>query len=116
MIDHHETCAMIFGRFNPPTVGHAELFRQFYEYCDRNEIDAAYIFISPTTDNKQNPLSWRYRYNFLSKLFNHYLFSYNPFIKDPFSAVCELGRYGYKRVVMFAGPDRAARFLKFADY
>jgi len=115
MITNSETAAMIFGRFQGITKAHAEMFHFFHNYCKERKIYEV-IFISPSTDKKKNPLSLGYRYYFLHKLFPYNNFVADERIKEPFSAICELGRIGFKRIIMMAGSDRIKRFKEFSNY
>ena len=48
----HSTAAFIFGRFNPPTIGHKKLYDKLASVSDVH-----FVFVSPTQDSKKNPLS-----------------------------------------------------------
>jgi hypothetical protein len=105
-----ETAVMIFGRFQPPTKAHIELFDRFLEvaYQSKEPVHGQ-IFISPAFDNKRNPLSLSARYDFLSKLYPHINFLADPEIKNPFQAVHYLGGLGIHKVILIAGTDQAPR-------
>ena len=50
------TAVMIYGRFQPVTVGHVKMFEN-YNTVVKKEKSYGYIFISPKVDHKDNPLS-----------------------------------------------------------
>ena len=112
----NERALMVFGRFQPVTIGHnalfVEIWRMFYERPYRND----FIFISPTVDAKKNPLTLMERYNFLSKLYPYHNFIANPDIKNPFDAICWLGEQGYSIVDVLAGPDRTEKYKTIGKY
>src|ERR1035441_2206289 len=108
-----ETAVMIYGRFQPPTKAHAELFDKLLEIAfSTKEPTSGYIFISPKVDRKTNPLSWFTRYNFLCKLYPDIDFVDHSDIKDPFGAVHFLGGLGHKHIIVIAGSDQAGRLDK----
>jgi nicotinamide mononucleotide adenylyltransferase len=42
------TAAFVFGRFNPPTIGHKKLYDKLASVSDVH-----FVFVSPTQDNKK---------------------------------------------------------------
>ena len=104
-----KTAVMIFGRFQPPTIGHNFLFKTLMETCYQWKSDG-YIFISPTVDSKKNPLTLEYRYDLLTSLYPYLDFISHDGIKNPLDAICFLGNFGFERVVIVAGSDRTEKF------
>ena len=47
----NNSAAFVFGRFNPPTLGHKKLFDQL-----KTVSDVRFVFVSHTQDKKKNPL------------------------------------------------------------
>jgi hypothetical protein len=116
MFGNHNEAVMIFGRFQGITKAHEMLFH--WLDCDREFTDD-YVFISPTQDHLKNPLTQKQRYDFLHKVFPQYHFVVDPKIKDPFAALCWLGRLGYTTITMLVGSDRvkkAKNFLKYINH
>jgi hypothetical protein len=106
---------MTFGRFQPVTQSHEDMFCYINEKCFRDE-SQDYIFISPSVDNKTNPLTLKFRYDFLSKIFQAMTFVAYPHIKSPFDALCELGKFGFNHIDIIVGPDRVEKFCNFKRY
>ena len=93
------TAVMIYGRFQPVTVGHVKMFEN-YNTVVKKEKSYGYIFISPKVDHKDNPLSLDTRYNFLHKLYSDINFVADSEIKNPFDAVHFLGGRGYSKIIL----------------
>lgn len=53
--DLKENVVFSFGRFQPPTIGHQLLVQKVISETKRKNADGV-IFLSSTTDNKNNPL------------------------------------------------------------
>ena len=97
-----------FGRFNPPTVGHARLMDVV-----KNAASGAdhYVFTGRTNDPKKNPLQYKDKITFLRAMFPHMNIMDNPAIRTPWEALEELGKQ-YDEVVMVVGSDRKDDFEK----
>lgn len=93
-----------FGRFQPPTTGHAKLIEKVK--AAGNHI----VFVSQTQDKKQNPLSFRQKLKFLKIGFPGIKFSADKKIKTPFDALEKLSNSGFKNVTMVVGQDRIQSF------
>ena len=106
---------MVFGRFQPPTCGHEAIFNKIQSAINIFG-GANYIFISPTVDKKNNPLSFEYRLKLLDKLYPNLDFVNRPDIKNPFDALCELGKLGFRNIILLCGPDRVKRYCEFSKY
>lgn len=106
------TALMLFGRFQPPTKAHEMIFK----VIETGDYTCSYIFISPTQDNKINPLPLSYRYRLLSKLYPFLNFIANPTVKNPFDAICYLGKMNFENVVILAGADRIEKYKTLGKY
>ena len=95
-----------FGRFNPPTVGHARLMDVV-----KNAASGAdhYVFTGKTNDPKKNPLQYKDKITFLRAMFPHMNIMDDPAIRTPWEALEELGKQ-YDEVVMVVGSDRKDDF------
>ena len=95
-----------FGRFNPPTKGHARLMDVV-----KNASSGAdhYVFTGRTNDPKKNPLEYKDKITFLRAMFPHMNIMDNPKIRTPWEALEELGKQ-YDEVVMVVGSDRKDDF------
>jgi len=95
-----------FGRFNPPTKGHARLMDVV-----KNASSGAdhYVFTGKTNDPKKNPLQYKDKITFLRAMFPHMNIMDDPAIRTPWEALEELGKQ-YDEVVMVVGSDRKQDF------
>ena len=95
-----------FGRFNPPTKGHARLMDVV-----KNASSGAdhYVFTGRTNDPKKNPLQYKDKITFLRAMFPHMNIMDDPSIRTPWEALEELGKQ-YDEVVMVVGSDRKQDF------
>ena len=104
-----------FGRFNPPTTGHALLIAFLTKTANRLGADAR-VYASPTTDAKKNPLPFREKVRFLRQLFPRVTFNDNPAMHTPFSAYADASAAGYKDITVIVGADRVRDFEKMGEY
>jgi len=97
-----------FGRFNPPTKGHARLMDVV-----KNAASGAdhYVFTGKTNDPKKNPLEYKDKITFLRAMFPHMNIMDDPKIRTPWEALEELGKQ-YDEVTMVVGSDRQPEFEK----
>ena len=95
-----------FGRFNPPTKGHARLMDVV-----KNASAGAdhYVFTGKTNDPKKNPLQYKDKITFLRAMFPHMNIMDDPNIRTPWEALEELGKQ-YDEVIMVVGSDRKQDF------
>ena len=59
---------VVFGRFNPPTIGHEKLLKAAATQAKREGADLA-IYPSRTQDKKKNPLDPKTKIGFMKKMF-----------------------------------------------
>jgi nicotinic acid mononucleotide adenylyltransferase len=97
-----------FGRFNPPTTGHAKLVNTVVSHAWKHKADH-FIFASHSHDAKKNPLGHREKIKFLQKFFPHANIDKGDGIKTPVDAVKHLSKH-YKHVTMLVGDDRQQEF------
>jgi FAD synthase len=97
-----------FGRFNPPTIGHAKLVDKVQEVAAKENANYI-IFLSKTHKKGKDPLSWETKYNLFRKMFPHTNVSADKNINTPYVAMEELGKK-YDKVIMVVGSDRVERF------
>jgi nicotinic acid mononucleotide adenylyltransferase len=114
MIEFKETAYMMFGRFQPPTIGHQAILQEFYEKIEYSYW--TYVFISPTVDKKTNPLTLEYREDILRELFPSINFVADETLRNPFDAVCFLGTLGFTKIAIGIGADRLKKFQSFKNY
>jgi len=54
--DDHTKAFFVFGRFQPPTIGHAVIIDEISDMASKEDADG-YVFVSSSKDSKKNPLS-----------------------------------------------------------
>ena len=62
------TAVFVFGRFNPPTIGHGKLLNALTSTAQR-EGGKALVFTSSTQDAKKNPLTKIQIFKYMKKAF-----------------------------------------------
>ena len=98
-----------FGRMNPPTLGHGQLFNTVAKAAQGGDY---FIFVSQTQDKKKNPLDYATKIKFINALFpdqaDHVV--YDPEIKTIMNVIHWLYEQGYRSITMVAGSDRISSF------
>lgn len=101
-----------FGRFNPPTRGHAKLILNVERLAKEIGGDP-FVFMSHSHDRDKNPLSYEDKLIFMRKFFPDTNIIDNDQIKNPFNAAGYLGSHlKYTDVVLVAGSDRVQAYSK----
>ena len=112
-----ETGAVIvFGRFNPPTIGHEKLLKAAATQAKREGADLA-IYPSRTQDKKKNPLDPKTKIGFMKTMFPDYqdnIFDDNN-AKTIFDVLSAKYQVGYKSITIMVGQDRLAEFQGLAQ-
>ncbi len=103
----HSTAAFVFGRFNPPTIGHKKLYDKLASVSDVH-----FVFVSPTQDNKKNPLSRKQKIAIIDAQFPEMA---DRIINDTsIRTIIDVMKFleiaGHKNVTMVAGSDRVSAF------
>lgn len=98
-----------FGRFNPPTVGHAKLLDKVASVARGSEYR---IYISQSQDAKRNPLSFRDKVKYMREMFpKHSKAIRNDInIKNALDVLFALYEDGYTDVNFVVGSDRVSSF------
>ena len=104
------TAVFVFGRFNPPTIGHGKLLNALTATAQR-EGGKALVYTSSTQDAKKNPLTKNQIFKYMKKAFpkekKH--FQTRSMAKTALEVAVELhGKYD--KLVMVVGSDRVADF------
>ena len=98
----------VFGRFNPPTVGHEKLFDKL-----KSVSGGTYrIYGSKSQDPKKNPLNFKQKVKFLRKMFPKHARSVmaDSDVRHVMDIAVKLYNQGYTKVNMVAGSDRVKEF------
>jgi nicotinamide mononucleotide adenylyltransferase len=98
-----------FGRFNPPTVGHAKLIDKVIEISSGGDYK---IFASQSNNPKKDPLEYKEKVSIMRKMFPKYgrNIVLDTKIKTVFDVLVNLYDAGYTEAVMIAGSDRINEF------
>jgi predicted kinase len=95
-----------FGRFNPPTTGHAKLVKKLKSVATSGY--NVLLFTSHSNDRVKNPLTHRQKVSYLTKFFGKIVVD-TP-IRTVFDIAVELQRQKYTHVRMVVGSDRVREF------
>jgi hypothetical protein len=106
---------MVFGRFNPPTIGHEALIQYVQSIAHRVGGDVR-VYSSQTQDARKNPLPFRNKVRFLRSFFPSVTISDNLSVRTPIDALAEVAALGYTDVILVAGSDRVENFEKLGVY
>jgi len=98
-----------FGRYNPPTTGHAELINYAVKLAHRTSAEHR-IYTSQSHDSSKNPLSPKQKMAFLRQIFPGVNFVDDPSMKTAFAICKKLADEGYEDVTFVVGDDRVAEF------
>ena len=98
-----------FGRFNPPTTGHAKLVDMMSRLAKQVQGDAL-LFSSHSNDKKKNPLPHKVKVNYLRKFFGKKVKVPDVTARTVFEIANALYSQGYRSIYMVAGSDRIREF------
>ena len=104
---------VVFGRFNPPTVGHEKLLQAAEKAAQGGDLK---IYPSRTQDAKKNPLDPDMKISFMKKLFPDYEENIinDGEMKSIFNVLIAADEEGYDNVNIVVGADRQAEFENLA--
>lgn len=108
------TLTIVFGRFNPPTIGHEKLLRS----ADRTSAGGDLkIYPSRTQDPKKNPLDPDTKISYMRKMFPQYgeriINDYK--MRTIFDVLVAANEVGYGNVNIVVGSDRQSEFDNLAQ-
>ena len=100
---------VVFGRFNPPTIGHEKLLKAAKKISSGGDLK---IYPSRTQDGKKNPLDPDMKVSYMKKMFSD--FSDNIVNDDDmrtiFNVLTTASENGYSSVNIVVGADRQSEF------
>ena len=104
---------VVFGRFNPPTIGHQKLLDKAKKAAGKG---ALRIYPSRSQDAKKNPLDTDTKYDVMQKMFPSHADSMvnDPNSKTIFDVLKKAYGDGYSNVNIVVGGDRVKEFDKLA--
>ena len=109
-----DTATVVFGRFNPPTVGHGKLLSAAKKAAAGGDLA---IYPSRTQDPKKNPLDPDMKISFMKKMFPEYKDDIinDAEMKSIFNVLGAAAEGGYKNVNIVVGSDRQSEFDNLAQ-
>ena len=102
---------VVFGRFNPPTVGHEKLLRAAAKQAEKRGYDLQ-IYPSRSHDPKKNPLDPTLKIGYMRKMFPEYAGNImdDKKAKTIFNVLTGNNESGYNDTVIVVGGDRLSEF------
>tara|TARA_X000000950_G_scaffold288421_1_gene405106 strand:- start:7003 stop:8247 length:1245 start_codon:yes stop_codon:yes gene_type:complete len=94
-----------FGRFNPPTTGHALLVNKLKKLPGDK-----LLFSSHSNDKLKNPLPHKVKIKYLRKFFGKQVGVPDANVRTVFEIASALQKKGYEKVNMMVGSDRVREF------
>jgi hypothetical protein len=98
-----------FGRMNPPTIGHEQVFKTMASVGGDFK-----IFVSQSQDKKDNPLDYGTKIKFIKAIHSQY--AENVVENSSLNTVVKVASYlyeiGYRNATFVAGSDRIEQFKK----
>lgn len=100
---------VVFGRFNPPTIGHEKLLNASKIISSGGDLK---IYASQSQDAKKNPLGYDEKIKFMRKMFPKFAreIIIDKSIKNLFDIAAKAYQDGYTDFVVVAGSDRVKAF------
>ena len=113
-LDRDSTIVFAFGRFNPPTIGHAKLMNTVKQVA-RKERANHQVFASASSDPRKNPLDQNSKIKFMKKMFKGSNIKPAGGNQRTFMEILKTYDKLYGNVIMIAGSDRINEFQKLAN-
>jgi phosphopantetheine adenylyltransferase len=113
-----KTAVAVYGRMNPPTIGHLLLMKKLSEIAVKEKADPL-LFASLSHDSKKNPLSYDKKIAFLEKVQGkpgNLKIVKNSSITNVFKMLEFLAQKGYGKIILVGGSDRAAEYQRLSSY
>ena len=104
-----DTLTVVFGRFNPPTIGHEKLLKSAKKASLGGDLK---IYPSRTQDPKKNPLDPDMKISFMKKMFPDFRENIinDDEMKTIFNVLIAANEEGYSNVNIVVGSDRQSEF------
>ena len=108
------TLTVVFGRFNPPTVGHEKLLKAARKAAVGGDLK---IYPSRTQDPNKNPLDPDMKISFMKKMFPDFEGNIvnDDEMRSIFNVLIAAAEAGYANVNIVVGSDRQAEFENLAQ-
>mgnify|MGYP005991315903 CR=1 FL=1 len=113
-LDKANKLIFAFGRFNPPTIGHAKLMKEVITQARKNNANHI-VYASASTDRRKNPLDVLTKVKFMKKMFPANNIQAAGGKLRTFMEILKFFDKLYGEVIMVAGSDRVREFQALAD-
>ena len=113
-LDNSKKLIFAFGRFNPPTTGHAKLMKEVITQARKNNANHI-VYASASQDKRSNPLDVKTKVKFMQKMFRQNKIKAAGGTQRTFMEILKFYNKMYGEIVMVAGSDRISEFQKLAD-
>ena len=113
-LDKANKLIFAFGRFNPPTIGHAKLMKEVITQARKNNAKHI-VYASASTDKRKNPLDVNTKVKFMKKMFPDNNIKAAGGTQRTFMEILKFFNKMYGEVIMIAGSDRISEFQGLAD-
>ena len=113
-LDKTSKLVFAFGRFNPPTIGHAKLMREVIIQARKNGANHI-VYASASHDKRSNPLDQKTKVKFMKKMFRENKIKAAGGTQRTFMEILKFYNNIYGEVIMVAGSDRVGEFQTLAD-
>jgi len=112
--DNGQSITVVFGRFNPPTIGHEKLLNSASKVAAGEKFK---IYPSRTQDPKKNPLDPDTKISYMRKMFPKYgeQIINDENMKTIFDVLVKANEEGYSIVNIVVGSDRQSEFENLAN-
>lgn len=109
LTENTKEISFVFGRFNPPTIGHEKLFDAAKKHARGSNYR---VYASRTQDAKKNPLEFKDKIKFLRKMFPKHARSImaDKDVRTILDIAVKLYDQGFTKVTLVAGSDRVREF------
>lgn len=109
-----DTLTIVFGRFNPPTIGHEKTFKIAQNVAAGGEIK---IYPSRAQDPQKNPLSPDTKIYYMRKMFPDFeeQIINDPYMKTIFDVLVAASNDGFENINIVVGSDRQSEFNNLAQ-
>ena len=113
-LDKANKLIFAFGRFNPPTIGHAKLMKEVITQARKNNANHI-VYASASTDSRKNPLDVNTKVKFMKKMFPQNNIKAAGGNQRTFMEILKFFNKMYGEVIMIAGSDRIREFQALAN-
>jgi len=102
---------VVFGRFNPPTIGHEKLLKRAAKEAEKRGYELR-IYPSRSQDAKKNPLTPQMKISYMRQMFPDYADSIidDKGAKTIFNVLTGANEEGHSNMIIMVGQDRLGEF------